>query len=465
MQRTSVFEENKQLKEELEQERKIRREWQKKYYESEKKNKELENKLNQLLNSNTPSSQIPVYLRQYSYTRPEKGTRKRGKPKGGNGGYRKPPKRHDETAIATAEKCPKCGSTDIKKKPEEEYSFTVYDIPKIKIIKRKAKVCVYGCNDCDHEFEGKHPKVPTKGSLGPGLQSFYTVLKKHFGGAYGKISEFGGDLLGETFSANAINDAVSNVASALEPSYNNIREKIRQAKVKQSDETGWPVNGDPWWLWVFITINYVYLWIDEFRSSDVLKKVFGVAENFIGVLVSDCFSAYHAFKVVSQKCWYHLLRKAKFEAKKSPKKDVAVLYNSLSEMYASITEFLKRKPDESERIWQAILYQQKLQRLTNLKWKSESAIKLVNRIKNYMHQWLVGVIMPEVPLHNNDNERPIRSIALPRKTCGGHRTPKGAKNFAIIASHLQTWKKRGLSQFSELNKFLSKIYAGSSPTI
>lgn len=465
MKRISVFEENKKLREELEHERRLREDWQKKYNELHKKFKELEGKFNQFMNSNTPSSKIPSYLKQYSHTRPKKGSNKRGKPKGGNGGCRKPPKRHDETVIATAEECPKCGSTNIEEEPEEGYSFTVYDLPKIKLIKRKARIRAYRCKDCDHEFEGKHPKVPTKGTFGPGLQSFFTVLKKHFGGAYGKISEFTGDLLADTFSANAINDAISNVASVLEPSYNQIREKIKQCLVKQSDETGWPVNGKGWWLWLIVTLNYVYIWIDEFRSSNVLEKIFGVAEDFVGVLVSDCYSAYHAFKVVCQKCWYHLLRKAKFEAQKSPKEDIAILYNALSEMYASIRKFLKRKPDESQRIWQAILYKQKLDRLTSTNWKSEPAIKLVKRIKKYANQWLVGVIIPEVPLHNNDNERPIRSLILPRKVCGGHRTEKGAKDFAIIASHLQTWRKRGRSQFTELNKFLSKAYAGKAITI
>lgn len=463
MERIDIFEENKRLRQELEQERRQRKEWHEKYSELEKKFKELEKKFNQLLNSNMPTSKIPLYLKQYSITRHERGSNKRGKPKGGNGGSRKPPKHHDEKVEAIAESCPQCKSHRIKKK--DKYKFTVYDFPVLELIRRLATVFVYCCKDCGCKFEGTHPLVPLKGQIGPRLQAFFTVIKHHFGGAYGKISDFTNDLLGESFSPNAINDTVSNVASTLKPSYDKIRDKVKEAKVKQSDETGWPVNGNSWWLWAVITASYVYVWIDEFRSSKVLEKIFGVAEDFVGVLVSDCFSAYHAFKVVCQKCWLHLLRKAKFEAKKAPKKDISKLYESLHEMYSSMVDFLKRKPDKSQRIWQAIIYRQKLERICNAKWKSEQAISLVKRIKKYSHQWLVGIIIPEVPLHNNDNEGHIKSLILPRKVCGGHRTEQGAKNFAIIASHLQTWRKRGHSQFKQLCEHMSKAYAGLTPSI
>lgn len=465
MKRVSVFEEINKTKKDAEHYKKEADEWQKKYSELHKKYKDLEGKYNQLMNSNTPSSKIPIYLKQYSYTRPAKGTRKRGKPKNSNGGYRKKPKKYDERIEATASKCPRCNGSKLKERKEEKYSFPTYDIPEIGIITKESVVHVYECDKCGFVFEGTHPEIPIAGHIGPRLQSYFTVLKHHFGGAYDKISSFSRSVFGDSFCADAINNSIGNVASALEPSYNNIQEKIKEAPVKQSDETGWPVDGKPWWLWVIVTMNYIFLRIDKFRNHAVLEKIFGVAEDFVGVLVSDCFSAYHAFKVVCQKCWYHLLRKAKFEALKHPKTDVVVLSNTLHELYHSMTAFLDGKPDETERIWRAILYKQKLDRLVQMKWKSKEAITIIERIKKYNQQWLVGIIMPEVPLHNNDNERPIRSLSLPRKTCGGHRTEKGARDFAIIASHLQTWRKRGFSQFTELNKFLRDCNAGKKPLI
>ena len=145
MKRISIFEELNREKQKAEHYKKEADEWQKKYSEIEKKFKELEKKFNQLLNSNTPTSNIPSYLKQYSIIRPERGSNKRGKPKGGNGGSRKAPKHHDEKVEAKAKSCPQCNSRKIKKK--DKYSFTVYDFPILKLIKRLATIFVYCCKE------------------------------------------------------------------------------------------------------------------------------------------------------------------------------------------------------------------------------------------------------------------------------------------------------------------------------
>ncbi|MBU0758560.1 MAG: IS66 family transposase [Nanoarchaeota archaeon] len=428
----------------------------------EKENEKLRKKLNQFYNSNTPTSHIPAYLKQYSTTR-EPGKKKKGRRKKRHVNIRTPPEKFDKKVTASANCCPNCSGQSID--VEDKHEFTIYELPKITLMKIKAVVLHYGCKDCGIKFEGKHPQVPIKGQIGPGLQCFFAVLKHHFGGAYGKISEFTEELMDEKFCRQTINNSISNIAEMLNPSYNKIKEDVKKSKVKQCDETGWPVNGKNWWLWVVVAANFVYLSIEKSRSSQILKKIFGVAEDFVGVLVSDCYSAYQAFKVVSQKCWLHLLRKAKFEAKKHPKKDVHLLYQSLISIYDSINDFLRKKPNQSQRILHTLMYKQKLDRICLTEWKSKEAITLVNRIKKYIHQWLVGVIITQVPLHNNDNERPIRSLALPRKVCGGHRTEKGARDFSIIASHLQSWRLRKLPQFSSLSDFLSSIYAGKNPSL
>jgi hypothetical protein len=50
----------------------------------------------------------------------------------------------------------------------------------------------------------------------------------------------------------------------------------------------------------------------------------------------------------------------------------------------------------------------------------------------------VPLLIPEVSLTNNICERGIRKVILTRKLLGGHKTEKGAKNFAIIETMRQT---------------------------
>ena len=57
--RIDIFEENKRLREELEHERRLRKQWQERCVRLETKVKLLEATLNRILNPNTPSSQIP----------------------------------------------------------------------------------------------------------------------------------------------------------------------------------------------------------------------------------------------------------------------------------------------------------------------------------------------------------------------------------------------------------------------
>ena len=105
------------------------------------------------------------------------------------------------------------------------------------------------------------------------------------------------------------------------------------------------------------------------------------------------------------------------------------------------------------------MYQQKLQRITNYRWKSESAKNVTNMLKAYQGQWLVPVIMPEVELTNNKTERGIRKVIPTRKLLGGHRTNHGAYDFAVIESHRQTWKLGNASPYNKLAEYLKNCNA------
>ncbi|MCX6741911.1 MAG: hypothetical protein NTX24_01905, partial [Candidatus Pacearchaeota archaeon] len=59
MKKINIFEENKRLREELEQEKKLHSEWQEKYYKLLSELKKTQALLRQFLNENTPSSKLP----------------------------------------------------------------------------------------------------------------------------------------------------------------------------------------------------------------------------------------------------------------------------------------------------------------------------------------------------------------------------------------------------------------------
>lgn len=449
MKRISIFEELKRLRKELEHEKRLRLEWQRKYYKLEKESKELKALLNQFLNANTPSSQLPPQFKPSFNERPEKGTYPRGKPEGSNGATKEDPKKiHRRLKAKVHKRCKRCR----RKLKIERYAKIVYEIPKIQMKVIEFEVEEGYCKHCDLLYVGTHPELPKEGMMGPNLEAFYTELKHNFAGSYEKIDNFIEDLTGESFSHTAINDCIERVAKGLEPSYKKYEERLKITEYSHGDETSWPVNGILWWLWLFITSNFVFITIRDSRARKVLVDLFG--EFYNGVIISDCFKVYEKIAAAFQKCWTHLLRKTHFEAEKHPKRNIARLHRELSNMYDDIVSFLKTEPTFEQRVWQSIMYHQKLQRITKYRW-SNPAKQIVNDwLIRYEGQWLVPVIMPSIPLTNNVDERGIRKVIPSRKLLGGHRTEKGARNFAIIETHRQTWKLRGQSPYHMLVEHL-----------
>jgi hypothetical protein len=245
---------------------------------------------------------------------------------------------------------------------------------------------------------------------------------------------------------------VHRVAEDLEPSYKNMEEDICRANAINSDETSWHVDGKTHWLWLLCTLNTVFIMINESRARKVITNVLG--DYFPGVIISDCLKVYNNFAAAYQRCWSHLLRKTHFEKDKAPKKDIAKLHEQLTMLYHNANAFRESNPSFEDRVWNGIMYQQKLQTIANYRWRSKSAKNVTNMLKAYQGQWLVGVIMPEVELTNNKDERGIRKVIPTRKLLGGHRTKHGAYDFAVIESHRQTWKLRNESPYNKMADYL-----------
>jgi len=444
----SIFEEVKRLRQDLEHERKLRKQWQERCYRLEKEVKELRALLNQFLNANTPSSKLPFSFKNIN--REPKGTKPRGKPKDSNGATREEPDKIDEKIEVNAKQCPN-GHRNIKQ--TDCHIRFVYEIGEIKLKVKKFTVGEYDCVKCGIHFEAAHPELPKTGIFGPNLQSLITEIRHNFAGSYVKVSDFLYNLTGESFSQQGIKDCVHRVAEDLEPSYKQMEEEISKADVVNSDETSWPVDGKDYWLWLLCTLNMVFIMINESRARKVITNVLG--EYFPGVVVSDCLKVYNVFAAAFQRCWSHLLRKTHFEKDKSPKKDIVELHEQLTMLYYDVNNFLSTNPSFEQRVWNSVMYNQKLQRIANHKWKSDAAKSVTaNMLKAYQGQWLVGVVIPEVELTNNKDERGIRKVIPHRKLLGGHRTKQGSYDFAIIESHRQTWRLRNENPYNKLAEYL-----------
>lgn len=385
-----------------------------------------------------------------SPNRPPVGTNPRGKPLGGNGATRKVPKKIDKKIKVNFSKEE---LTQLKEKYGNKLKIKkvkvyVWDIPVIKMFVTLFIV--------ERIYLGKkliaqatHPKLPKRGIFGNMLRSWIISLKNEFAGSYEKVAEHIEDLTGESFSQQAIKDCVHRTGEELTPEYKELGVELREAEVAGGDTSSWRVNGIHYILWLFCTINMVYIHIDKSKSREIILKILG--SDFEGVFRSDCAPEFQKFARFFQKCFSHLLRTTYTLALENPKKDIALLHLWLTNLFNEMKNFLEEDPPPDKREKMFNYFDGKLEDIINHKWKSKWAKSIVkNRLIKFRDDWCTAILFSGVSLTNNDTESHIRTAIPTRKMLGGHRTEEGAEYYAITQSLILTWRLRGLSAYHEM---------------
>ena len=150
-----------------------------------------------------------------------------------------------------------------------------------------------------------------------------------------------------------------------------------------------------------------------------------------------------------------MLRKAKFEAEKNPKKNILNLHVQLKSLHREIADFLKEDPPPDLRKEKKKEFERKLNEIINYKnWCKEARSIINNWLKEYCGHWLTAIEIEGINLDNNICERKIRTSIGWRKMLGGHRTREGAKQYAIIQTRRETWKHNKKYPYNELLSFL-----------
>ena len=95
--------------------------------------------------------------------------------------------------------------------------------------------------------------------------------------------------------------------AALAGAYQEVQQEVRQAAVKNTDETGWSEAGQKRWLWTAATATAALFVIHFRRSFEGLQALLG--EAISGIVGSDRWSAYSKLPLEQRQiCWAHLKR-------------------------------------------------------------------------------------------------------------------------------------------------------------
>jgi hypothetical protein len=125
---------------------------------------------------------------------------------------------------------------------------------------------------------------------------------------FNRITQLFRDFFGLRLSVGSVDTFLDNLSRKSHPVYENIRKRIHQSEVADSDETGCRVNGKKHWFHVWQTHLLTFIVSFASRGHKVIEEYFpgGFIHSFY---VSDCLPS--QLKVIArthQLCMAHLLR-------------------------------------------------------------------------------------------------------------------------------------------------------------
>ena len=193
------------------------------------------------------------------------------------------------------------------------------------------------------------------------------------------------------------------------------------------------------------------------RGKTVVDEVLG--DEFAGVLVSDCYAAYHHYDGPKQRCWAHLLRDIHDRRVLYPDDLPLVQWSdAVHQLYQQAKAFThpsEQRSEQQRRAAQLALERRLLALCRPYRDDPASAqARLCRRISNHIKELFVFVAHPEVPPDNNAAERSLRHLVISRKISGGTRSSQGTETKMALASIFGTWRTQDLDPLAACRQLL-----------
>jgi len=208
---------------------------------------------------------------------------------------------------------------------------------------------------------------------------------------------------------------------------------VRDSRVVHTDDTGWRIDGETAWLWVFATTEVTVYTIGYSRGADVVCGVLGAA--FTGRVVSDGLPALDSLPYDRAQCLSHLIRRAaelaalhKAGAARFPR----VVKGLLQEAIALRDRRAALAPTTYQRKCREL--EHRLDRLLAGHSTVHENEKLRRYLRKHRDELLVCLDDPEVAPTNNLAEQQLRGAVIVRKLGGCNRSDVHAWAHAVHAS-------------------------------
>ncbi|MBQ3972053.1 MAG: transposase, partial [Selenomonadaceae bacterium] len=239
---------------------------------------------------------------------------RRGKPPGSLGGGRTRPE-YDETRLvkcvpSQCMSCPhreNCGALE-NARPVGR-AFSVFDIKITRVITNYQPMECKCPNQEGQTLTGVYPKdVNNWFQFGNGIRALAVCLNTVGMVSYERISDILQSLIGDDkISGRVVNNWVSQTADRLTPLMKYLRAGVFDGPYMNNDETGIHVKGRLHWVHTACNMLFTYMRVDKQRGNGAQERI-GVIPDYIGTMITDCWSSYWGKGKAHGLCIAHLLR-------------------------------------------------------------------------------------------------------------------------------------------------------------
>ena len=298
--------------------------------------------------------------------------------------------------------------------------------------------------------------------IGPRLAGVVVFLALRMRLSRARIREFFSELFDLELSTGVLDNTVREAGRAVAPLEDEMVLDIEQAVLLHADETPWKEAGKPLWLWVFVA-SYTTLFYICSRSLEILSNV--LTAQFVGNLMTDGYQAYrHLGRRL--RCWAHLIRKCQGLIDSTDGR-VAHAGKGMHDVLCTLMEAIYAARAVQGQVMGALAshHATDIARLRALceQHRDDSNDKLRALAREFLLDWdviLRQVSEPQLPLTNNAAEQALRHWVIARRISMGTRSESGSRAFALLASVIETCRKRSTSSWTYIASVIAAARNG-----
>jgi transposase len=359
----------------------------------------------------------------------------------------------DETVDHRPAVCPQCSAAlDANLAADVIGEYDEIDLPPIAPFVRRHRRLRVCCPHCRARAKGALPPAAIGSPFGPRLHALALYLKTFQAVSFVRLAGMLDEVFGLKLSQGALAKMLKRSHQPFVAAKQEIVDKLRQAEMVASDETGIRIEGLNGYHWVFRSDQAIVHEAQLSRAAQVVRDVMG--EHRPKIWLSDGYSAQQKHGHHHQTCLAHLARDVAYGVDASHDRLPFRLKLWLDRVFALAREVTTYAASTLERKKRAL--ERSLAELVGTPTACPVAEELRSKMARASPKLLTFLDFPgNVDVTNNACERALRPSVIQRKVTNGFRSMWAAQGDCAVRSVTDTAKLNGHSVWMTINQTLA----------